>query len=259
MLVFIACEDEVTTTTPTQTNTPPTATFTVSASTGNCPFKVTFDASGSTDPGNAITNQSVRSQSINSYEWDFGDGNSKRGKTVSHIYRAGGKYTAKLTVTDNQGAKTTSTKTITVRALTGGWKGWLDWDGEDVQLKLYLTQADRDLTGRVIWKYEGQTIYDDEIIGRYKLDETIDMRWDDVRRLYTAVIIEAEPTKTFDRIDGRMYESGFVGQTFVIQKVNDKEVIPAAPNELIILDMPTIHSPNRTDLLNLLRQKLRKY
>jgi hypothetical protein len=258
LLAFIACEDkESSPASPTQPNTPPTSTFTVSAAKGNCPFKVQFDASGSSDTSSTLKSQSLSSKSINSYKWDFGDGNSKQGKIVNHIYRSGGKFQAKLTVTDNNGAETTSSKTITVRALTGGWSGWLNWDGEDVALKLYLLQQDRDLSGEVIWKYKGHTIYNDEITGRYKTDDTIDMMWADKRRMYTAVIIEAEPNKLFDRIDGRFYESGFSGQTFVIQKVNDEQVIPAAFNEMQILNAPTINSKNRIDLLNLMRRKLK--
>lgn len=259
LLIFfvIACEDkETSSASPTQPNTPPTSTFTVSTANGNCPLKVEFNAGGSSDSSSTIKSQSLSSQSISSYKWDFGDGNSKQGEVVNHIYRSGGKFTAKLTVTDNNGAETTSSKTITVRALTGGWTGWLDWDGEDVALKLYLLQQDRDLSGEVIWKYKGHTIYNDEITGRYKSDDTIDMMWVDKRRMYTAVIIEAEPNKAFDRIDGRFYESGFIGQTFVIQKVSDKQVIPAAFNELQILNVPTINSQNRIDLLNLMRRKL---
>ncbi|MBF0385212.1 MAG: PKD domain-containing protein [Candidatus Omnitrophica bacterium] len=38
-----------------------------------------------------------------SYSWDFGDGETGTGKRVSHVYKRGGDYTAKLTVSDGSG------------------------------------------------------------------------------------------------------------------------------------------------------------
>lgn len=65
---------------------------------------LTFDASGSHDPDGQIVK----------YEWNFGDGSTAEGVTVHHKYNKG-KYTVKLTVTDNRGATTTVTQSIHVR------------------------------------------------------------------------------------------------------------------------------------------------
>lgn len=255
LLFLIACEEKGTSTgtTPTEANTPPVASFTVSASTGNCPFKVTFNASGSTDPGTQITSHSFRSKSITHYQWDFGDGNSKSGVTVNHTYRAGGKFNAKLTVTDDKGAKSSASKTITVKSLTGGWKGYLYLGWVDIELKFYLIQGGndgRDLTGETMWKYMGQGLYSDDITGRYKTDGTIDMMWKDKSGHYASVIVKGEPNNTFDRIDGNFYQSGFSGQRFTVKKVSDKPKIPTSFNELIIKDLQSIAtSNNRFDLL----------
>jgi len=65
----------------------------------NCPpdgkvsQPVTFDGSGS-QPG---------SFPIASYTWDFGDGSSGDGATVTHVYNVAGTYQVTLTVTDEQG------------------------------------------------------------------------------------------------------------------------------------------------------------
>ena len=64
---------------------------------------VTFDASGSSDTDGTIV----------SYFWDFGDGNTGSGMTVTHTYTTQGNYTATLTVTDNDGATDTTTQTLT--------------------------------------------------------------------------------------------------------------------------------------------------
>lgn len=54
---------------------------------------VSFDGSGSHDADGTITD----------YLWDFGDGESGNGVSVSHIYAAVGTYTVTLTVTDDGG------------------------------------------------------------------------------------------------------------------------------------------------------------
>lgn len=40
---------------------------------------------------------------IVSYRWDFGDGESEFGETVTHSYEKAGTYRTFLTVTDNEG------------------------------------------------------------------------------------------------------------------------------------------------------------
>lgn len=64
-----------------------------------------FDATQSRDVDGTITN----------YHWDFGDGKTAEGATVSHRFTAAGTYTVTLTVTDDKGATDTVTHTMTVR------------------------------------------------------------------------------------------------------------------------------------------------
>src|SRR5262249_50634059 len=67
---------------------------------------VSFDATGSSAPNGSIA----------FYAWSFGDGGFGTGATVTHAYVAVGMYTAQLTVTDNHGA--TSTASVTLTATT---------------------------------------------------------------------------------------------------------------------------------------------
>ncbi|UDY35504.1 PKD domain-containing protein [Dermatobacter hominis] len=83
-------------------NVLPTATFT--SSTTN--LTANFDATGSTDPDGTIQ----------SYAWDFGDGQQGSGATASHTYAAPGPYTVKLTVIDDRSGQATHTEGITVQA-----------------------------------------------------------------------------------------------------------------------------------------------
>lgn len=86
------------------TNVPPTAAFTSSCSNLRC----SFNASASKDPDGTIA----------SYAWNFGDGTSGTGPSPSRTYAAPGSYNVTLTVTDNGGAKGTTTRTVTTTAGT---------------------------------------------------------------------------------------------------------------------------------------------
>jgi len=80
----------------------PEASFTYSPPNPEVSETITFDASGSSDPDGMIIN----------YIWDFGDGTTGAGMTVTHSYTLDGTYTVTLTVTDNDALTGTTTKTI---------------------------------------------------------------------------------------------------------------------------------------------------
>ncbi|MEO8931334.1 MAG: PKD domain-containing protein [Lacisediminihabitans sp.] len=88
--------------TGTVVNQPPTALFTSTMSNLNA----SFDATTSSDPDGSIA----------SYSWDFGDGQIGSGSTATHSYALAGPYTVTLTVTDNQGASSTVSHTVTAVA-----------------------------------------------------------------------------------------------------------------------------------------------
>jgi plastocyanin len=89
--------------------TSPTAEFTASTMSAVVGSEVTFDASGSSTPND----------SIDSYEWEFGDGTTATGQTASHTYGSTGEYTVTLTVTDDVGATASTSATIDVTAQAG--------------------------------------------------------------------------------------------------------------------------------------------
>ncbi len=85
-------------------NHAPVAVITASATSGEAPFEVSFDASQSYDPdGDQIT-----------YKWDFGDGSTGEGEVVQHGFGSAGSYTVQLQVTDNKGKSDTASKLISV-------------------------------------------------------------------------------------------------------------------------------------------------
>jgi TolB protein len=85
---------------PTPINVQPIASFTSACSGLTC----SFDGSNSSDPDGTITN----------YAWNFGDGTTSSGSTVSHTYATAGTYPITLTVTDNGGATGAQGKSLTV-------------------------------------------------------------------------------------------------------------------------------------------------
>ena len=89
---------------PLDVRAPPTGSFTYQPSALSSGQQVNFDASSSTDPDDQIS----------SYAWNFGDGSTASGKTVSHAFAAPGSYTVTLTVTDRSRLADTATKTVAV-------------------------------------------------------------------------------------------------------------------------------------------------
>jgi len=65
--------------------------------------QVTFNASGSSSPNGSIT----------SYQWDFGDGTTGSGLSVTKTYGSTTPVTVTLTVTDSTGKSATTTRTVT--------------------------------------------------------------------------------------------------------------------------------------------------
>jgi PKD repeat protein len=94
---------EVTVSTTAPANQPPVADFNAACSSQNCDF-----TNSSTDADGSIT----------TFAWDFGEpasaDNTSAEEDPSHAYAAPGDFTVTLTVTDDDGATTSVTKTINV-------------------------------------------------------------------------------------------------------------------------------------------------
>ncbi len=86
-------------------NQAPNASFNVSNLNPQVGNSVQFDASPSFDPDGNITR----------YRWSFGDGASATNRTVRHTYRSSGSYNVTLTVTDDRGATSSTSRTINVQ------------------------------------------------------------------------------------------------------------------------------------------------
>lgn len=85
-------------------NQRPIASFTVTPPQGDTTTGFSFDATGSSDPDGGIVG----------YAWEFGDGNTESGVTVTHQFAMADTFQVTLTVTDNQGATASMTQEVVV-------------------------------------------------------------------------------------------------------------------------------------------------
>lgn len=69
-------------------------------------ISIEFDGSGSSDPDGSIASSD--------FQWDFGDGTTASGPTVTHTYDMASTYTVSLTVTDDDGSTDTGSRNILV-------------------------------------------------------------------------------------------------------------------------------------------------
>jgi hypothetical protein len=70
-----------------------------------------FSADGNDEDGDSLT-----------YNWNFGDGATGTGITVTHVYNIPGAFNVTVTVSDGN-KETSGTTAVTVRSLTGTWTG----------------------------------------------------------------------------------------------------------------------------------------
>jgi len=86
---------------PLPVNEAPSASISASATSGPAPLAVSFDGSRSSDPDGTIVK----------YGWNFGDGGTATGRSVTHTFGVG-VYLVTLTVTDDSGATAKASRTI---------------------------------------------------------------------------------------------------------------------------------------------------
>jgi PKD repeat protein len=87
-------------------NQPPVAVIAATPSSAYAPATISVSAAGSSDPDGTIASSVI----------SFGDGTSASGLTASHTFSAAGVYTLTAKVTDNIGASSTASTSVTVKA-----------------------------------------------------------------------------------------------------------------------------------------------
>ncbi|MEO7413777.1 MAG: PKD domain-containing protein [Opitutaceae bacterium] len=139
-------------------NRAPIAVASGTPTSGVAPLPVSFSSAGSWDSDGSIA----------SYRWDFGDGNSSTSPSPSKTYNAVGTYTARLTVTDNQGATNSTTVEISVGAPLVVVNPDFDVDAQSFALS--LTKAASGTTGKA-------TIFIRDRLGRPASGVSVTIQW----------------------------------------------------------------------------------
>jgi PKD repeat protein len=144
-------------------NNPPTAAFSANPLFSYGPVTIDFDASASNDPdGDTLT-----------YRWDFGDGQTSTGKTVSHLFSEEDVYYVTLTVTDTGGLLDSITKPVGVLETVGHRNDYLN-PSDIFEIVINASHEHSDIvTGKKLGKtYEGRPIVAVKISDNPRKDES---------------------------------------------------------------------------------------
>ncbi len=146
----------------------PKPEFTHSPESPNVGDKVVFNASESTDPDGTIV----------SYHWDFGDGKTGSGLTVTHKYKVDKTYIVVLTVTDNDGNSASVSYSVAVNP-TDTPVAFITFTPEDPKVNETVTfdgRASTDSDGNIIsyqWYFgDGNTASGDKVTHAYAEEGT---------------------------------------------------------------------------------------
>ncbi|MED1781222.1 collagenase [Brevibacillus fortis] len=108
--------------------------------------EVAFSSNGSSDPDGSIV----------SYLWEFGDGTNSGDANPTHVYENHGEYTVKLRVTDDKGAVTAKSITITIEE-QGGEIGEREQEPNNSFSEANLLKSNVELSGQTDRKDDKDT------------------------------------------------------------------------------------------------------
>jgi PKD repeat protein len=201
------------------------------------------------DDNNPVVGEKITfencSQDADSYNWDFGDGETSTEKNPKYTYSEGGEYTVTLEATNKKGT-TTSEFDIEVLSLTGGWEGSMDIDGEIYNILFEIEQKST--------KLEGVFSFDDG-------SGTADLVSSEIADNVVAIIFE------LDFGDGDIYEFEFDGEVnseydsmsgvYYVEGIELGEWSAEKTSSKSVKIEQNLKNPGKSDLLNALKNKLR--
>ncbi|MBN2371963.1 MAG: PEGA domain-containing protein [Vicinamibacteria bacterium] len=125
--------------------------------------------------------------------WDFGDGSSATGESVTHVYSSEGAYPVEVSVSDEK-SQVTATASVTVRSLGGAWSTMVGSDSYTTN----LTQSGTRLSGRFVMGH-----YYDTLNGTVSPPRNVVFRLDYLGIQFAGIVSDSG-----DRITGTARGSG---------------------------------------------------
>lgn len=112
--VLASCESKEGPAAPTPANRLPTVSvsFSPPGQAIMAATNLTFTATGSDPDADLVL-----------YSWSFGDGTTATGPIASKVFSTAGTFTVSVTARDSRGGSATASQAVTVRNLTGFWRG----------------------------------------------------------------------------------------------------------------------------------------
>ncbi len=168
----------------------PEAVISVDKTHGLTPLTVNFNGAQSNDPDGEIRE----------YRWEFGDGTAGGGKRVSHTYTAGGTYTAKLVVIDDD--IRTGTTEVQITASTGAPNAVINASSTSGMVPFTVAfdgSQSSDFDGEIIlYKWDlgdGTTATGEEVMHEYTeggdYSVTLTVKDDDHKTTSTSIVVTA--------------------------------------------------------------------
>ena len=225
----------------TSVATAPIASFT-SESQAYTHEVVTFDATASDDPDGTIVD----------YYWDFGDGTNatETDPVTTHVYAVGGQtYTVTLNVTDNQGLKTGTSRSLLISWFTNVTvlsiipsPSTLN-SGEQVQISVTVkndARSDKPQTFNVTVYYGNQTVQGN-LLGEQTVSNLAPGSSSTLEFVWNTAGIPAGTTYTLKALATVLGESApqdntLVGGQVTIEKLSTSVSVSASPTQITIGD-----------------------
>ncbi len=160
---------------------------------------IAFSAAGVSDPdGDSLT-----------YSWNFGDGSTSNEQAPRHVYNSSGTFSVQCTISDGNEHSANGSASVTVRSLSGTWRGVLD----NVQETLVITQSGAAVEGTFV----------DEVYGSGRMNGFLSTSSPLVRITVLQPGVNpftytADPNAEITVLTGVVNGSGFTNRPFTVSR-----------------------------------------